>query len=193
MFRSVSFFSQRARAAGLALSIFLLGPSLSLFAETPPAAPDSTPGVTAEDIQARLERAQASTTLDDTTKAKIADFYAKAQEQFKVGQDWAAKAAQFEQQRAEAPDKIKEIEDFLAQPREEPSFDLPEDATPRACQPEKGRGPDKPDRGHHGTGGFGEGTGAAYGTAPEDPRTGCGRHQTPRSGQITAGSGARGK
>ena len=87
------------------------------------------PLLTVESIEARLLQAQEKSTLDEAGTAKLTQFHAGAIEQLRLERDWKQKAAQFEDDRLQAPDRVKEIEAQLSKPPEGPKPAIPESAS----------------------------------------------------------------
>lgn len=95
--------------------------------ETQPVAPSTM--LTAPALQMLLKQAQEATDLSEEAKSKAVGFYRQAIEQIEVASQYAAKAAEFEADRQNAPETLKAIQAELATPLGEPTPDVPSDAT----------------------------------------------------------------
>ena len=129
--RPASALDRQAIFACCALLLLLL--SLTATAqEAVPSAPP--PPVTIPIIEGRMQAAQENSALDEATKARIAEIYTQALEQLRIAEEWRVKAAGFEKQRTEAPEKITAIQQELLAPPA-PMPDLPaEDVSAQALE-----------------------------------------------------------
>ena len=78
-----------------------------------------------QEIGLRLEQLRADASLDEAVRTRLAEIYAQAQADAKLAEDFAVKAADFEQQRQDAPALLQKIQEELDAPAEP----LPEPAT----------------------------------------------------------------
>ncbi len=82
--------------------------------------------VSIEIIQSRLKQLEDSRDLDETTKAKIREYYQQAIRELDSGQTWLASASRFEKMSAAAADDLPETKSDLAALPAEPSLQMPE-------------------------------------------------------------------
>jgi len=89
------------------------------FAQDSPAK-DEKPRLAAQEAQDRLDRAQASTALDDAAKKPLVEGYTAALEQLKREQEFQSQAARYAAQIDASAGRIKEIDGLLGAARETP-------------------------------------------------------------------------
>jgi potassium efflux system protein len=106
---------------------FLVRPAWGQESSTGVSVSDQASPVTAEGVQAQLDRTNADATLDETLKSKLVPLYTQALEQLRSSKEWADKAAQFEAEAAAAPDEIQANEKKRRQPPATP--EAPEETT----------------------------------------------------------------
>ena len=105
--------------APLIVSLLLMGAAVYpavLHAQEAPQTNGKAEPLTLEGVQARLAQIQENAAIEETLKAKIVESYTSALEQLRLEQDRRQKAQQFEQDRLQTPERLKEIEARLAQP-----------------------------------------------------------------------------
>jgi len=85
--------------------------------------------LTTIDVQRLRQQAEEAKDLEEETKAKILETYAKALAQLKAAEDWSQKAAAFDRVREEAPKATEALEEELKRDLSESKPELPKDAS----------------------------------------------------------------
>ncbi|MCA9772100.1 MAG: mechanosensitive ion channel [Myxococcales bacterium] len=123
----------RAPMSGIALRrlgtlVALVGVGIaSAAAQEPVPSKPAAGGLAA--VESQLKRLETVTGMDEAVKAKLVELYGQARDAYHQADDWAAKAADFDKARAEAPDKLKAIQEELSKPPVEPKPEVPKAAT----------------------------------------------------------------
>lgn len=97
--------------------------------ETPPPAEPGTTELAVPALEERIKQLEAAAQPEDGVKTQIIKALKDALDRVRLADDWAAKAADYEKKRIEAPDRLKAIAEELAKPPTEPKADVPEGAS----------------------------------------------------------------
>ena len=113
------------RLLGLGLHLVLAG---GLYAQEPPAPKpvDTTgPVLSSDAILAKIKEAEDDKELAEELKKKLLETWKETLAQTKSAEEWAAKAAEFDKARQDAPALLESIRAELGKPAEEPRIELP--------------------------------------------------------------------
>jgi len=105
-----------------------LGPTSPAIGQEEPPSP-AAEEITIASVEALRNRARDDAALDEPTRTKLLGLYDQAIENLKRAEDWAAKAAEFEKARIEAPERLERIRINLALTPEELKPEVPPEAT----------------------------------------------------------------